>query len=252
MGKLQVEPKDRGQAISVIGSNMSAATSMSSISLTLSSLIGAWVGSSSQNIFKSGFIYGDTSSSTISIKYISLLACFLLAFACFVQSARYFVQVNFFISMPNSEIPVKYVQKAMLSGGVFWSVGLRALYLAVTLLLWIFGPIPMFVSSVILVVIMHNLDTNSNPLHQFQPANKHNLLKKIGEEISAVARAIEHHERPSENGSSTGSDSQHWWSPAWLERTESNTLEIHHVHKKQVQCRVFHVLSNFTKFPTSN
>lgn len=105
MGKLQVEPKDRGQAISVIGSNMSAATSMSSISLTLSSLIGAWVGSSSQNIFKSGFIYGDTSSSTISIKYISLLACFLLAFACFVQSARYFVQVNFFISMPNSEIP---------------------------------------------------------------------------------------------------------------------------------------------------
>ncbi|RVX03944.1 hypothetical protein CK203_021583 [Vitis vinifera] len=172
---LQVEPKDRGQAISVIGSNMSAATSMSSISLTLSSLIGAWVGSSSQNIFKSGFIYGDTSSSTISIKYISLLACFLLAFACFVQSASWL----------KGSIPCCH-----LAAVDFW-------------------PIPMFVSSVILVVIMHNLDTNSNPLHQFQPANKHNLLKKIGEEISAVASAIEHHERPSENGSSGASDSQH-------------------------------------------
>lgn len=201
---MQVDPRDRAQALTVIGSNTTAATSMASTSLALSSLIGAWVGSSSQNIFKSGFIYGDTSSTVISIKYISLLTCFLLAFACFVQAARYFVQVNFFISMPNSEIPVKYVQKALLRGATFWSVGLRALYLAITLLLWIFGPIPMFISSVILVVIMHNLDKNSDPLHEFEPANKHNLLKKIGDEISGVARAIELHERQNGNGSSRG------------------------------------------------
>ena len=207
-GYLQVELKDRAQALTVIGSNTTAATSMSSTSLVLSSLIGAWVGSSSQNIFKSNFIYGDKSSSTISFKYISLLTCFLLAFACFVQAARYFVQVNFFITMPNSEIPVKYVQKAMLRGGTFWLLGLRALYLAISLLLWIFGPIPMFVSSVILVVIMHNLDKNSDPLHEFHPVNKHKLLKKIGEEISAVATAIEHHERSNENGSSRVSDSE--------------------------------------------
>lgn len=178
----------------MISSNISAATSIASISLVLSSLIGAWVGSTTQNIFKSSFIYGNTSSSLISVKYISLLCCFLLAFACFAQSARYFVQVNFFITMPTSEIHVKYVRKAMVRGNTYWSIGLRALYLAIILLLWIFGPIPMFVSSVFAVVTMHYLDQNSNPLHKFPPPNKHNLLKKIREGIALAG------ERLDENG----------------------------------------------------
>lgn len=48
--------------------------------------------------------------------------------------------------MPNSDVPVEYVQMALIRGSAFWSVGLRAIYFATTLLLWIFGPIPMFVS----------------------------------------------------------------------------------------------------------
>jgi uncharacterized membrane protein len=83
--------------------------------------------------------------------------------------------------MPNSDIPVEYVQKAVIRGSAFWSVGLRAIYFATTLLLWIFGPIPMFVSSVTMVVILHILDTNSTPLHQFQSTNQSpNMLRKMG------------------------------------------------------------------------
>ena len=34
--------------------------------------------------------------------------------------------------------------------------------------MWIFGPIPMFACSLLMVVILHMLDTNSLPLHQHQ------------------------------------------------------------------------------------
>lgn len=79
---------------------------MASVALVLSSLIGAWLGSESRTVFTSSLVYGDTSSSIISIKYVALLICFLTAFGAFVQTARCFVHANFLISMPNSDIPV--------------------------------------------------------------------------------------------------------------------------------------------------
>ncbi|XP_059661480.1 uncharacterized protein LOC132307674 [Cornus florida] len=197
---MQVEAKERGLALQVINSNMSAASSLSSICLVLSSLIGAWIGSSSENVFTSDLIYGDTSSSIISIKYMTLLSFFLVAFASFVQTTRNLVHACFLITMPNTEIPVSYVEKAVLRGSYYWSIGMRALYFATTLLLWIFGPIPMFVSSVILVAVLHNLDTNSTLLHTFQPSPSHNRFQKNGKERTSIRRVTEGHERPPAHG----------------------------------------------------
>ncbi|KAI3457414.1 hypothetical protein Pfo_014077 [Paulownia fortunei] len=164
----QVEVKDRGPAISVISSNITAATALSSISLVLSSIIGTWIGSSSTNIFTSSYIYGSRSPSMVYIKYIALLSCFLVAFACFVQTARCFVHANFLISMPNSDIPVSIVVKEVIRGSNFWLIGLRSLYFATNLMLWIFGPIPMFLCSVIMVGVLLNFDRNTTPLHQYK------------------------------------------------------------------------------------
>lgn len=110
--------------------------------------------------------------------------------------------------MPNSDVPVEYVQMALIRGSAFWSVGLRAIYFATTLLLWIFGPIPMFVSSVAMVVILHILDTNSTPLHHFQPAKSHNLLRKIDQDITAVSRVVEHQKGLHGDASTTTSGAQ--------------------------------------------
>ncbi|XP_039171175.1 uncharacterized protein LOC120294756 [Eucalyptus grandis] len=167
---LQTEAPNRNIPLSVISSAITASTSLASISLALSSLIGAWFASSSNDVLTIPFVYGDTRPTIISIKYISLLICFMLAFASFVQCVQCLVHSNFLISMPNSDVPVKYVRREVILGGVFWCLGLRAIYFAITLLLWIFGPIPMFVSSITMVMMMHFLDTNSTPLHQFQPA----------------------------------------------------------------------------------
>ncbi|XVE88121.1 hypothetical protein DITRI_Ditri19aG0042600 [Diplodiscus trichospermus] len=162
---LKADKDDISNALTVIGSNTSAATYLCSICLTLSSLIGAWLGNSSNNFFQSSLIYGDTRQSTMSMKYIGLLTCFLLAFSCFVQSARHFVHANYLITTPNCEVSVESVKIAVIRGGDFWSLGLRSLYFALNLLLWFFGPIPMFVSSIVMVFILHYLDTNTKPLH---------------------------------------------------------------------------------------
>ncbi|XP_044473206.1 uncharacterized protein LOC123201700 [Mangifera indica] len=200
---VQIEATDRGFALGVINGTISASTFLASTSLALSSLIGAWNGSSSNNIFTNILIYGDTSSSIVTIKYISLNICFLLAFVCFLQCVRCFVHANFLISMPNTDIPVTYAQKAVIRGSIFWSIGLRAIYFATTSLMWIFGPIPMLAASVIMVIVLHILDSNSNPLHPFEPAKNPNPFKRIGEEVTTVARVLELHEMVPGNGSNT-------------------------------------------------
>ncbi|KAL4593827.1 hypothetical protein ACB092_M011000 [Castanea dentata] len=168
---MQIDKKDVGTALSVLSTNTSAATFLASVSLTLCSLIGAWIANSSTSFLKSELIYGDTRSSTMSIKYKppNMLPP---RFSCFVQSARNFVHANYIISTPDSDIPVRYVEMAVIRGSDFWSLGLRALYFALNLLLWFFGPIPMFVCSILMVIVLHYLDTNTTLLHQHVSPSK--------------------------------------------------------------------------------
>ncbi|KAL3821223.1 hypothetical protein ACJIZ3_007128 [Penstemon smallii] len=187
---LQVDIKERGPAVSVISSNISAATALTSISLVLSSLIGAWIGSTKMNLFTGGYIYGSISPSIVYIKYISLLSCFLVAFACFFQTTRHFVHASFLISMPNSDVPVSCVQREVIKGSNFWLIGIRSLYFATNLLLWVFGPIPMFICSVIMVGVLFNFDRNTTPLHQYKPIGR-NELSNIDVKKAAAIKADE-------------------------------------------------------------
>ncbi|MCD9560099.1 hypothetical protein HAX54_018542 [Datura stramonium] len=170
-------------ALSVLGSNNSGATFLASVSLTLSSLIGAWMANNS--VFSSGVIYGDTRPETISIKFISLLIFFLMAFACFVQSSRCFIHANYLITTPDTDIPISYVELAVIRGGEFWSLGLRALYFATTLLLWFFGPIPMFATSIGMVFLLHYLDKNTKQLHNHRSSGKRKQFYKRVEETTS-------------------------------------------------------------------
>ncbi|KAJ0836611.1 hypothetical protein HanRHA438_Chr16g0768961 [Helianthus annuus] len=172
--------------LSVLSSNISAAMVLSSICLTLCAIIGTWAANRS-SVFESTLIYGDTSSSTISIKYMCLLLCFLLAFACFVESTRSLIHATYLISIPSSNVPTKSVELAVIRGGGFWSLGLRALYLALLLLTWFFGPIPMFATSLMMVCVLHFLDTNNMPLHLHRASEKSTRLRPVGR---LVAQAL--------------------------------------------------------------
>ncbi|KAI3828230.1 hypothetical protein L1987_02327 [Smallanthus sonchifolius] len=199
---LLIDGKDRGFAVAVLNSHLSASTSLTSISLVLCSLIGALLGSSSNNFLTSRFILGDTSQSTSTIKYIAILSFFLLAFACFVQTTRHSVHGCFLISMPTGDVPADCIKKAVLRGSNFWTIGLRALYFAATLLLWIFGPIPMFVGSVATVIVLNFLDMNKDPMIQYghnTSSDGGHLLKKIGPALTSVVESSEHNETMKDN-----------------------------------------------------
>ncbi|KAF8029535.1 hypothetical protein BT93_E2064 [Corymbia citriodora subsp. variegata] len=172
------EQSNIGTCLGVISSNISAATFLASVSLTLCSLIGAWI-NNNNFFFESDLVYGDTRATTLSIKYISLLICFLLAFSCFIQSARHFVLANYLISTPSPSIPLKNVE----------SLGLRALYFAFNLLLWLFGPIPMFVCSIFMVFFLYYLDSNTMPLieHEFDGRQ---VARKVEQRVFEMAMAI--------------------------------------------------------------
>lgn len=75
------------------------------------------------------------------------------------------MHATYLISTPDCSIPVSSVETAVIRGDHFWLLGLRAIYFALDLLLWFFGPIPMFVSSVVMVIVLHGVDSNSRPLH---------------------------------------------------------------------------------------
>ncbi|XP_042487552.1 uncharacterized protein LOC122067782 isoform X2 [Macadamia integrifolia] len=96
-----------------------------------------------------------------------------------MQSARYFVQADFYISTPIANMPVNQVQRSVIRANNFWHLGLRLLYFAMAFLFWSFGPIPMFVSIMIMVVLLFFLDSNSTPLHHYRPAAKHPEKKKV-------------------------------------------------------------------------
>ncbi|KMT13103.1 hypothetical protein BVRB_4g086450 [Beta vulgaris subsp. vulgaris] len=181
----------RGPAFTVMNSTITASNFMASTSLTLSSFIGAWVGSSSSNERITTIIYGDTRISVTSIKYISILLFFLLAFASFVQSSRCYVQANLLLSMPKAEVPEDFVVEALIHGLNFWQLGLRGIYFAITMLMWIFGPIPMFVSSVATVVVLHVLDANKKYLHDFNESTR-----KEDERMKGVAERFVQQGRP--------------------------------------------------------
>ncbi|KAM3239188.1 hypothetical protein P3L10_014222 [Capsicum annuum] len=71
------------------------------------------------SVFSNELIYGDTRLETMSIKFISLLLCFMLALSCFVQSSRFFIHANYLISTPVTDIPVSYVELAVIREVIF-------------------------------------------------------------------------------------------------------------------------------------
>ncbi|GAB4849445.1 hypothetical protein Ancab_004239 [Ancistrocladus abbreviatus] len=154
---MQVDVGNRGPAFTVMSSNISAATFMASTSLALTSLIGTLVGSSSNSQLLVTKSFAEIQRHPPTLSHSSLLM-----------------------------FPVDYVEGAVIMGSLFWVVGLRAIYFASTLLLWVFGPIPMFVSSVCMVMMLHILDTNKNPLHDFHQLNRQNPSMKSKEEVTAV------------------------------------------------------------------
>jgi len=55
-------------------------------------------------------------------------------------------------------LTAEYVATTVNRGSYFWSLGLRAFYFSFPLFMWLFGPIPVFCTSIALVFMLYFLD----------------------------------------------------------------------------------------------
>lgn len=151
--------------VQTLRNNIMASTVLATTAITLSSLISVYVSSvSNSGNIASKLIYGNKDSFTSSIKYMAILLCFLIAFLCNVQSIRYYAHVSFLATLPTSmgrSDAIEYVARSLNRGSYFWSFGLRGFYFSFPLFLWIFGPVPMILSSFIMTLVLYFLDTTS-------------------------------------------------------------------------------------------
>ncbi|PON60351.1 hypothetical protein PanWU01x14_153370 [Parasponia andersonii] len=153
-------------SVQTLRNNIMASTLLASMAIMLSSLSAVLITSGSKGKTEF-FAFGDRSESSNSVKYFCILACFLVAFLFNVQSIRYYSHASILINVPfkkisqdhdHHQLTVEFVARSVNRGSFFWSLGLRAFYFSFPLFLWIFGPIPMFVSSIVLVFLLYFLD----------------------------------------------------------------------------------------------
>jgi len=144
-----------------------ASTLLASTAIMLSSLIAVLMSSGHGGKTVVFEVFGDGSELGLSIKFFSILVCFLLAFLLNVQSIRYYSHASILINVPFKKLSpnlrqqmltAEYVATTVNRGSYFWSLGLRAFYLSFPLFMWLFGPIPVFFTSFALVFMLYFLD----------------------------------------------------------------------------------------------
>ncbi|GJZ13301.1 hypothetical protein Tco_0548531 [Tanacetum coccineum] len=136
------------------------ATLMATTSILLCSGLAAVI-SSTYSVKKpiDDALYGAHGEFMVALKYVTLLLVLLASFMCHSLSIRFINQVNFLINCPpESTVTCDYVSELLEKGFTLNAVGNRLFYSALPLMLWIFGPVLVFVCSITMVSMLYNLD----------------------------------------------------------------------------------------------
>lgn len=94
-------------------------------------------------------------------KLMLIMIHFFFAFFSFTLSIRYMNQVNFMINVPpdcNPMLTPEFIAHTLDIGMIHYTAGMRAYYLAVVVTLWLFGPVWMFAGSLVVVLVLYQLD----------------------------------------------------------------------------------------------
>jgi uncharacterized membrane protein len=94
-------------------------------------------------------------------KLMVIIINFFIIFFNFTLAIRYFNHVNFMINVPPSlahKITPEYVAGILTHATFHYTVGMRGYYIGVLLILWLFGPIWMFLGTIIMLSVLHHLD----------------------------------------------------------------------------------------------
>ncbi|XP_047182701.1 uncharacterized protein LOC124848920 [Vigna umbellata] len=159
-------------AVQSLRNTIMGATLMATTSILLCSGLAAII-SSTYSVKKplEDTVYGGHGEFMVSLKYVTLLSIFLFSFFCHSLSIRFINQVNILINTPQDPLSLvspEYVHQILEKGFLLNTVGNRLFYAALPLLLWIFGPVLVFLCSLTMVPVLYNLDfvvTAKDKLH---------------------------------------------------------------------------------------
>ncbi len=94
-------------------------------------------------------------------KLMVLIIDYFFIFFSFCMAIRYFNHVNFMINVPSTlahKITPEYITDILNNGTMHYTMGMRGYYLSVLLFLWLFGPIWMLIGTVVVVIVLYQLD----------------------------------------------------------------------------------------------
>jgi uncharacterized membrane protein len=118
-----------------------------------------------QNIAQGWHALGISGSHAAELwvfKVMFLLIDFIVSFFAFAMSVRLANHVVFMINVPehnaHHSLSPKAVGRRLHRAGNMFAIGMRAFFVAIPLVFWLFGPYFLLISSIGLVLTLHRLD----------------------------------------------------------------------------------------------
>ena len=159
-----MEEKNDILAVQTLRNSTMAATFMASTAILLSvgvlSLTGQ--GENLGRTWHAVNIFGSTEQSTLALKLVVLLVNLFIAFFSFSNSIRLFNHVGFMVNVPCSEgnysTSFTFVAMQLNRAANQFHIGMRAFYYLVPLIFWLFGPLLLIASTVMMIIVVFMLD----------------------------------------------------------------------------------------------
>lgn len=104
---------------------------------------------------------GSHEHSIRNLKLMVLLVFYFMAFFSFSLAVRGYHHLGYLINVPLNNsvgITAKKVIQNMNTTSRFYSIGMRSYFFSVPVVLWLFGPVWMFVTTIALLYILNHLD----------------------------------------------------------------------------------------------
>lgn len=105
---------------------------------------------------------GSTAPQIWIVKVMCLMTTFIVAFFAFAMTIRLLNHVVFMINVPDAAshpgLSPRHVAQRLARAGHFYSVGMRAYFVAIPLVFWLFGPLFLLLATVGLVIMLHQVE----------------------------------------------------------------------------------------------
>ena len=151
-------------AVQTLRNSTMAATFLAStaVLLIMGTLSLSEHGSDMEHTLHSLNILGTVDPGLWLVKLLALVIDLFVAFFTFTLAIRKFNHVGYLLNLPadlhHPVITPKYVAEYLNRAANYYSSGMRAYYFTVPLLFWLFGPLLMVISSLVLVFVLYRID----------------------------------------------------------------------------------------------